>query len=205
MLKDELLSNLKKKGIQEGIVKAFEKVKREEFIPDDLVAYAYEDLALPIEDGASISQPSTVSFMLELLNPHQGEKILELGSGSGYVLALLSEIIKDGKVYGVELNPRLAIKSKKILINRSIIEVINRSAITGLSEFAPFNRILVSFACPDKSLSSKLIEQLQEGGVLIIPIQQSIFKFEKINGKINEEEFPGFAFVPLIEKETINP
>lgn len=201
MNKTELIESLKKKGFSENIVNAFNKVRREDFVPDTHSAYSYEDIALPIEDGATLSQPSTIAFTLSLLDAHQNQKILEAGAGSGYVLALLSEIIKDGKIYGLEINQRLAIKSKKQLANRSIIEIINRSAINGLPEFAPYDRILVSFACPDKYIASKLIDQLGEGGILVIPINSSLFKFEKKEGKVSQEEFPGFSFVPLINQE----
>jgi len=201
MNKDELIETLRKKGFSEKILSAFSKVNRENFVPENMVVHAQDDIALPIEDGVTLSQPSTIALMISLLSPEQGQKILEVGSGSGYVLALLSEIIKDGKIYGLEINSRLAIKSKKVLLNRSIIEILNRDGAAGLQEFAPFDRILVSFSCPDKYIPSRLIDQLAPNGTLLVPINQSIFKFTKTNGIVSQEEFPGYAFVPVRKLE----
>jgi|SRR3989339_1047667 len=202
MNKAELIETLKKKGFSDKILTAFSKVNRENFVPENMVVHAQDDIALPIEDGVTLSQPSTIALMLSLLSPEQGQKILEVGSGSGYVLALLSEIIKDGKIYGLEINQRLAIKSKKVLINRSMIDILNRDGSAGLQEFAPFDRILVSFSCPDKYIPSRLIDQLAPNGVLIVPINQSIFKFTKTKGVVSQEEFPGYAFVPVRKMES---
>lgn len=201
MIKDELIATLTQKGYSERIIKSFEKVKREEFVPENLAPYAYEDIPLPVWTGATISQPSTVAFMLNLLDPHQGQKILEIGSGSGYVLALLAEIIKDGNIYGIEITKKLALNSRKILSKNSIIQVIIRSGSNGLPEFSPYDRILVSFSCPDKYLPAKLVDQLKDPGILVVPIKQSVFQFKKENGKVSSKEFSGFAFVPMVQKE----
>jgi len=199
MLKDELISSLRQKGFSEQIVNAFLKVKREDFIPDNLAPYSYEDIPLPIEVGSTISQPSTVAFMLNLLELKQGQKILEIGSGSGYALALMSEIIKDGKIYGIEVIERLAVKSKSLLAQDSNIEVINRSGLNGLPEFSPFDRILVSASMPSKNFLNPMIEQLKDPGILVAPVHQSIFKIKKENSVLTEKEFPGFVFVPFIK------
>jgi len=199
MLKDDLLSSLRQKGLSEPIINAFLKVKREDFVPDHLAPYVYEDISLPIEVGSTISQPSTVAFMLNLLDLKQGQKILEIGSGSGYSLALMSEIIKDGKIYGVELIERLAIKSKTLLANDSNIEVINRSGLQGLPEFAPYDRILISASCPNKEYLSPFIEQLKDTGILVAAVHQSIWQIKKEKSVLTEKEFPGFVFVPLIK------
>lgn len=202
MIKDELLSILSQKGHSERIIKSFEKVKREEFVPENLAPYAYEDIPLPIWTGATISQPSTIAFMLDLLDPRQGQKILEIGSGSGYVLALLAEIIKDGKIYGMEITKKLALNSKKILSKNSIIQLIIRSGSSGLPEFMPYDKILVSFSCPDRYFPALLVDQLKDPGILVVPIKQSIFQFKKENGKVTSQEFPGFAFVPMVKKDS---
>jgi protein-L-isoaspartate(D-aspartate) O-methyltransferase len=180
-------------------MEAFQKVDREKFIPENLVAYSYEDIPLPIDEGSTISQPSTIAFMLDLLELKQGQKILEIGSGSGYVLALMSEIIKDGKIYGLEINKRLAVKSKKLLSKDSNIEVIHRSGFNGLPEFAPFDRILISASASE--LPNHLYDQLKEPGIIVTPVKQSIFLIKKQAGKITEREFPGFVFVPLLKDE----
>jgi len=199
MLKDDLLSSLRQKGFSEDIITAFSKVKREDFIPDNLAPYSYEDIPLPIEVGSTISQPSTVAFMLNLLELKQGQKTLEIGSGSGYALALMSEIIKDGKIYGIEVIERLAVKSKSLLAQDSNIEVINRSGLNGLPEFSPFDRILVSASMPSKDFLNPMIEQLKDPGILVAPVHQSIFQIKKENAVLTEKEFPGFVFVPFIK------
>ncbi len=194
-----LIETLKQKGYNEKIISAFQKVKRENFLPPHLIAYAYEDIALPLQDGSSISQPSTISFMLSLLDLHQNQSILEIGSGSGYALALMSEIIKDGKIYGLEISDTLAIKSASILKNDSNISVFNRSGSSGLTDFAPYDRILVSASFKDMRIPYEIAEQLKEGGILIAPVKSSIFKIKKVNGKLIEEEYYGFSFVPFKE------
>jgi len=198
MQKEELIHSLREK-FPEKIVSAFQKVKRENFLPDHLKSYAYEDMALPLEEGSTISQPKTISFMLELLELKQNQKILEIGSGSGYVLALLSEIIKNGKIYGMEIKKTLAINSKKLLEEDSNIEIFNRSGFDGLPEFAPFDRILISASCKDMRVPYNLTEQLKDKGILVAPVRESVFQIKKQNGKLTEKEFKGFAFVPLKE------
>ena len=199
MNKTALLQSLKQKGISQNILDAFLKVKREEFVPDNFKEYAYEDVAIPLEDGSSLSQPYTSAFMLSLLEPKQNQKILEIGSGSGFVLALLSEIIKNGKVYGLEINKGLSIKSRKLLEKDSNIEIINRSGFLGLPQFAPYDRILFSASCNDMRIPYNILDQLSNDGILVVPIRSSIFQIKKIDGKISQKEFPGFAFVPLKE------
>ena len=199
--KEKLIDSLKKKGFPSLIINAFEKVTREEFLPDNVAAYAYDDIALPIEDGSTISQPSTIAFMLSLLDPKQNQKVLEIGSGSGYALALISEIIKNGKIYGLEINQRLAVKSKKTLSSNSLVEILNRSGVNGLSDFSPFDRILVSASCQDMRIPSLLLDQLSDNGIMVAAVKQSIIQFKKESGKIKKNEFPGFVFVPFIYKE----
>lgn len=198
MNKDELLESLKKKGYSERIISAFQAVKREDFVPQHLVGYAYEDLALPVMDGSTLSQPSTIAFMLDLLEPKENSKVLEIGSGSGYVLALLSEIIKKGKIYGIEIIKELGIKSKEYLKDKKNVEVIIRDGSEGLPEFAPFDRIIISASCPE--VPRHLLLQLADDGILVAAVRQSIFQIRKKDGKSTEKEFPGFAFVPLIRK-----
>src|SRR3989338_8202042 len=101
MEKPELIKYLRE-NFQSKIADAFQKVRREDFLPEHLKPYAYENMALPLEEGSSLSQPKTIAFMIELLELTPNQKILEIGSGSGYVLALLSELIKEGKIYGME-------------------------------------------------------------------------------------------------------
>ncbi len=196
MDKKELLVSLKKKGVSESIISAFEKVKREDFVPEHLVGYAYEDMALPVMEGSTLSQPSTIAFMLDLLDIKDGQKILEIGSGSGYVLALLAEMNKKGKVFGIEIIKDLAVKSRTYLQKNENVEVIIRNGSQGLPEFAPYDRILVSASCPE--VPRNLLSQLNDTGILVAAVRQSIFQIKKSNGQTIEKEFPGFAFVPLV-------
>lgn len=196
MNKEELLISLRKKGLSESIIDAFNKVKREDFVPEHLIGYAYEDIALPVMEGSTLSQPSTVAFMLNLLDAKNNQKILEIGSGSGYVLALLSEINPNGKIYGIEILKELAIQSRNYLKDKQNVEIIMRDGSEGLGEFAPYDRILISASCPE--VPTHLLQQLKEDGILVAAVKQSIFQIKKEkNGETLEKEFPGFAFVPL--------
>lgn len=199
--KERLLEILRTKNIPPEIVNAFFLVHREKFVPEQVESFSYEDVALPLDDGSSISQPSTTAFMLKLLDLKENQKILEIGSGSGYVLALISKILSGtGTIYGLEINTRLAIKSKKLLEDSQEVEILNRSGFSGLPEYAPYDRILVSASCPDRRIAYKLIEQLSDSGILVIPIEQTIFRLIKENGIVREEQYPGFTFVPFKEE-----
>lgn len=195
MNKEELLASLQKKGFSEEVIDAFRKVKREDFVPEHLIGYAYEDIALPVMEGSTLSQPSTVAFMLNLLDIKDNQIILEIGSGSGYVLALLSEMNKNGKIYGVEILQELAVRSKNYLENKQNVQVIMRDGSQGLPEFVPYDRILISASCPE--VPTHLLQQLKEDGILVAAVKQSIFQIKKENGETLTKEYPGFAFVPL--------
>ena len=198
MDKQQLLESLKSEGFPNEIVTAFAKVKREDFIPEQYQNLAYEDIALPLEQVATISQPYTIAFMLNLLElqPNKNQKILEIGSGSGYVLALISEIIKKGKIYGIEIISSLANKSKKLLKRDKKITILNKDGSNGLPEKAPFDRILISASANE--IPSHLYQQLKNNGILVAPVRDSIFQIRKKNKKIEIKEFPGFVFVPLV-------
>jgi len=199
MNKQELLKNLEKKGFGENILKPLRIVKREDFLPDHLELYAYEDTALPLEEGAALSQPSTIAFMLSLLEIENKNKILEIGSGSGYVLALLSISASEGEVFGIEVNRTLALQSKERLKNFERIHLIQRNGFRGLPEREPFDRILISASCKKKPIH--LLSQLKEDGILVAPVGNSIIKIKKVDGKLKEEIHEGFSFVPLIEDD----
>jgi protein-L-isoaspartate(D-aspartate) O-methyltransferase len=193
--KDKLLETLKQKGFDEKILDSFRKVKRENFISKEYETIAYLDQALPLIKNATISQPYTIAFMLDLLELQDNQKILEIGSGSGYVLSLINQISKNSQIFGLEIIKELAEESRKKL--PSNIKIINTSVENGYSKEAPFDRILVSAAYKEKPLH--LLKQLKNEGILVSPVNDSIFKFKKINDKITEEEYPGFSFVPIIK------
>ena len=197
MQKEDLLRSLKNQGFSEKIIKAFEKVERKNFIPRKTKIYAYEDTALSIGYGQTISQPYTIAFMLSLLELGNKQKILEIGSGSGYVLALINELSKNSKIYGVERIKELAESSQKILKNKKNIQIIHGDGSKGLKKEAPFDKILVSAASDE--IPQKLITQLKIGSVLVAPVRNSIIQVKKFTNENKVKEFPGFVFVPLIE------
>jgi protein-L-isoaspartate(D-aspartate) O-methyltransferase len=184
---------------------AFEKVPREKFIPELLKPHAYEDNALPIEGGQTISQPYTIAVMLNLLDLELDvSKVLEVGSGSGYVLALLAEIVgSQEKVYGIEIAKELYKKSLRNLkkAGYSFAKVYNKNGSEGLTEEAPFSRILISAAC--EKVPDDLLKQLKDKGILVAPIDtydgQELIKIQRQKDKfIIKQKIPGFVFVRFV-------
>lgn len=196
-MKKEMIENLKKQNFARKIINAFEKIKREDFVPANLKSYVYEDIALPIGYSQTISQPCTIAFMLKLLELKEKQKILEIGSGSGYVLALINELSRSSEIFGVERIKELAERSRKILFNFKNIKIINKNGARGLKGKSPFDRILVSAS--SKKIPTSLIEQLKVNGILVSPVKNSIFKIRKSAEQNKITEFPGFEFVPIIE------
>lgn len=202
MLKSELLISLKRAGFSERIINAFSKVPRELFIPQEYRNLSYDDAALPIGHSQTISQPYTIATMLSVLHLREGQKVLEIGSGSGYVLALLSEIVgSKGQVCGVEIIKDLYINSKKVLAPYKNVRVFCQDGKQGLSLRAPFDRILISAACEE--VPKPILEQLKEGGVLVAPLgssqQQAITAIKKHeNFNLRIKQIPGFVFVKFV-------
>lgn len=198
MSKKDLLEKLKNLGFQDYIVRAFERIDRSRFVPEEERDLSYEDIPLPIGFGQTVSQPRTIAFMLQLLEPAKARKILEVGSGSGYVLALLSEIAEHALIYGAEIIKELAERSRGILAGRKNIFIFHAPKKIGLPEYGSFDRILVSASA--KEIPRDLISQLDQNGVLVCPVENSIVRVAKKNNKIDKiKEFPGFVFVPLIK------
>jgi protein-L-isoaspartate(D-aspartate) O-methyltransferase len=187
------------------IIEAFEKIKRADFLTENLKNLSELNEALPIGYNQTISQPLVVAFMLELLAPKEGEKILDVGSGSGWTTALLAQIVGEkGKVIGMEIVPELVKFGKKNVgkynfIEKGIVEIILGDGSKGYEKEAPFDKILVSAEAKRCYPSWK--EQLKVGGRIVTPISNSIWLFIKRSEEnFEEKEFPGFVFVPLIEK-----
>jgi protein-L-isoaspartate(D-aspartate) O-methyltransferase len=202
----ELVNYLKERGVlkTKEIINAFLKIDRKDFVKEEYKEQAYFDTPLPTLMGQTISQPYVVAFMLELLQPQKGQKILDIGFGSGWTTSLLAEIVgENGKVYGIEVVPEVFEFGKKNIekynfLQKGIVEVFLMDGSKGFPEKAPFDRILVSAA--SKKIPEEMILQLKDGGILVIPDFEGIWKVEKINGKIEKEYHYGFVFVPLVEK-----
>ena len=183
------------------IVEAFSSISRETFLPEEYKSFAGEDRPLNIGYGQTNSQPSTVAFMLELLQPQTGDTVLDVGAGSGWTTALLAHIVgKKGRVYGVEIVEELVEfgnnNLKLLSVKNASIQLADKEI--GLASKAPFDRILVSAAA--QNMPQALIDQLAFGGRMVLPIDYSIWSLDKqADGSIDTNEYPGFAFVPLRE------
>lgn len=189
------------------IIDAFKKVKRIDFLPEGMKELAEMDEALPIGLSQTISQPLVVAFMLEKLEPKPGDKILDIGSGSGWTTALLSEIVgSKGKVIAVELLPELTEfgrenSAKYSFVEKGISQFVCGDGSKGYEKEAPFDGILCS-AAVQKKIPSAWKKQLKIGGRIVTPVGSSVWLLaKKSEEEFEETEFPGFAFVPLISKE----
>jgi protein-L-isoaspartate(D-aspartate) O-methyltransferase len=182
------------------INQVFTKFDRADFVPPQVRPMAAADMPLPIGYGQTISQPTTVEMMLGWLDAQPGDKVLDVGSGSGWTTALLSHIVGPrGKVFAVELIPELVEFGRDNCERAGVKNASFHQAGDeyGLAEYAPYDRILVS-ASADK-VPQELIDQLKPGGKLILPVHDSIFEISKRgDNKTRAAEHPGFVFVPLI-------
>jgi len=186
------------------IIEAFRAIKREDFMPKGSKDLAELNEALPIGYGQTISQPLVVAFMLEKLQPMPGEKILDIGSGSGWTTALLASIVGEkGRVIAVEIVPELkefgeANVSKYNFIKSGIAQFIRADGREGYEKEVPYDKILCSAAAV--KLPQDWKKQLKIGGRIVMPINNSIWIFDKRSEEeFNGEEYPGFAFVPLVK------
>jgi protein-L-isoaspartate(D-aspartate) O-methyltransferase len=180
------------------VLSAFQAIPRHLFVPEEYDDKAYADTPLPIGYGQTISQPYVVAFMLEHMDLKPGSKVLEIGSGCGYVTALLSRLVFN--VIGVELEKALADRSRRLLQELKInnVRIVCDDGYKGFAPSAPYDSILVSAAPP--TVPKALTEQLKENGSLIIPVgkeSQMLKKIQKKNGKIIENDLLDVRFVPL--------
>ena len=186
------------------IIEAFKRIDRADFVPENLREQAYVDAPLPIGGGQTISQPLTVAFMLELLEPDQGDMILDVGSGSGWTTALLAEIVGEkGKVFAIERVPELCEFGKKNVAKHNFIasgrvEMVCGDGTKGWSDKnIIFDKILAGAS--GEKLPEAWKKQLKIGGRIVVPLEHSIWLFiKKGENDFEEVEYPGFVFVPLI-------
>ncbi|MEK9151408.1 MAG: protein-L-isoaspartate O-methyltransferase [Patescibacteria group bacterium] len=189
----------------EPIIRAFNEITRADFVPSAFEQEAEADIPLPIGYGQAISQPTTVAIMFELLDPKPGQRILDIGSGSGWTSALLGSIAgSGGKVIAVEMLPELhEMTGRNVekfgLVSSGVVECILGDGNKGYPALAPYDRILVSAAADE--IPQALKDQLAVGGKMVIPIHNHLVYLEKRGEQdFSKEEFPGFAFVPLVQK-----
>jgi len=182
------------------VLRAMEHVPRHEFVPDDYVGQAYADHPLPIGHGQTISQPYIVALMTELLDLKETDRVLEIGTGSGYQAAILSEIVAE--VYTVEIVEPLATEAKERLerLDYKNVHVLYADGYYGWQEHAPYNAIIVT--CAPDHIPQPLVQQLADGGSLVIPVgppggYQTLWQITKQGTEIKKRNVTGVLFVPL--------
>jgi protein-L-isoaspartate(D-aspartate) O-methyltransferase len=206
MGKIELIKELELDGVlkAKGLKKAFLKIDRKDFVPAGLREQAYENYPLPIGFGQSISQPYTVAFMLNLLEVRKGDRILEIGAGSGWQTALLAELAgPKGAVFAMEIIPQLAELARQNadqygFVRQGTAEIIIRDGSLGLLGQAPYDRIVA--AASAGAVPQAWLEQLKPGGRLVAPVNDAIVSVDKtLSGDTRFTSYQGFAFVTLVE------
>ena len=201
--KMQFLYTLRSKGVTDArVLQAMESVDRGPFIKGFFAGRAYEDMPLPIACGQTISQPSVVGLMTQALELSPRDKVLEIGTGSGYQAAILSKLVR--RVYTIDRHRRLVQEAREIF---EALSLANITAITadgsfGLAEQAPFDRILVTAAAEDPP--GPLLAQLKEGGIMVLPVGQSdavqhLIRVRKTAEGLDYDELRAVRFVPLLE------
>ncbi|MFO7931020.1 MAG: protein-L-isoaspartate(D-aspartate) O-methyltransferase [Thermodesulfobacteriota bacterium] len=185
------------------ILAAFEKVERHRFVPERLRKYAYEDRALPIGKGQTISQPYIVALMTRAIEPENTDRVLEIGTGSGYQAAILAELCRE--VYTIEIVESLGQSARNILSELGCENVHVRigDGYKGWPDQAPFDAIIVT--CAPTEIPGPLKQQLAEGGRMVIPVgesyEQNLVLLEKKQGQLVEKQIIPVAFVPMVNDE----
>jgi protein-L-isoaspartate(D-aspartate) O-methyltransferase len=199
-LRNKLVKKLLEKGISDQrVLAAIGKVPRHAFFDDALLGHAYEDKAFPIGEGQTISQPYTVAFQSEKLKIQPGDKLLEIGTGSGYQAAILLEM--GVKVYTIEYNRKLYERTRDFLPTLGYKPYFfYGDGSKGVPAKAPYDKIIVTAGAP--VVPTALTDQLAENGILLIPVgdrdKQKMLRITKTKTGLKKEEFDNFAFVPLL-------
>ncbi len=183
-----------------AIINAFFQIDRINFVPDEFKGEAYFDIPVPIFSGMTTSQPSTIAFMLEKLQPRKGEKVLEIGTGSGYLTALLSVLVgESGKVFSIEYFPELKNFAELNLrrYNFKNVTLLIGDGKNGIAGEVPFDKIVSS--AETKEIPRAWEKQLKIGGSILTPIDSKIILAKKVaKNKFDAEFFSAFSFVPLL-------
>lgn len=195
-------TQIESRGISDPkVLKAFQKVERHKFVLPETISRAYEDYPLPIDEGQTISQPYIVAFMTEALDLKPTDKVLEIGTGSGYQAAILAEICDS--VFTIEIFPKLGKKATDLFSELGYKNIFCKigDGYKGWPEHVPFDAIIVT--CSPTKIPQPLQDQLAEGGRMIIPVgdspDQSLVLLQKKNGKIKQEKILPVRFVPMID------
>ena len=201
--KIKLILELKKNGIgNSNVLRVMEEVDRNLFIEEDLKQKSYDNIALPIDCGQTISQPLVVALMTQYLELEKGLRVLEIGTGSGYQTYILSKLARF--VYSIERYKSLSIKAHNLIkkLNATNIFTRHSDGCMGWKEQAPFDRIIVTACAID--IPGELLDQLSDNGKMIVPIgdqytDQKLKKITNFNGKLKIEDLGNVRFVPLLE------
>jgi protein-L-isoaspartate(D-aspartate) O-methyltransferase len=206
---DMVEEQIRARGVShKAILEAMKVVPRHLFVPEESCSESYEDHPVQIGFGQTISQPYIVGLMLELVKPEPSKKLLEIGSGSGYLLALASHLFKT--VVGIERIEGLCLQSQQSLEAARIegVHVLCKDGYEGEKLFAPYDAIIVSCGCP--IVPKPLLQQLAVGGILVAPVGESLFQellimTKKKDGSLVTISYCGVRFVPLISKHLLEP
>ena len=200
--KIRLILELRESGIVDSkVLSAIEKIPRENFIPDNFRNQAYENIALPIGEDQTISQPFVVAKMTQLLDLNKSHKVLEIGTGSGYQCAILSLLCR--RVYSIERIKSLLTNAEKNFFKLKLSNIVTKYADgnLGWKEQIPFDRII--FTAATKNISEIFFNHINEGGIIVCPVidkeKQILIKYQKINNIIRKEKFDDVLFVPNIK------
>lgn len=203
-MRKQLARKLAEKGITDKkVLEAIEQVPRHIFLDPAFVEQAYQDKAFPIGEGQTISQPYTVAVQTQLLEIKKGDKVLEIGTGSGYQCCILDYL--GAKVYTIEYNKPLYLRTSQLLRKAGYtMQFFHGDGSQGLPAYAPYDKIIVTAGAP--SVPNKLVEQLAPNGILVIPVgdgkKQSMLRIiRQPDGTFTQENFGDFRFVPLLGKD----
>jgi protein-L-isoaspartate(D-aspartate) O-methyltransferase len=202
-LRKQLVEVVREKGISnEDVLDAIGEIPRHLFLDSSFLEFAYQDKPFPIGSGQTISQPYTVAFQTELLEVKHGDKVLEIGTGSGYQACVLEKL--GAKVFSIERQKKLYQKTKGFLADMGYkAKIFYGDGYKGLPTYGPFDKILITAGAPD--LPDDLVSQLKPGGMIVIPIGlrdvQTMARFIKdTDGNMRKEEHGSFRFVPLLKE-----